>query len=88
MIEVKDLTMTYKNGKGIFDLSFSVEEGEVFGYLGPNGSGKTTTIRQLLDLLMLIKDAAPLTDLTAELRQRKFKSSWGICRGKLLFSAI
>lgn len=48
MIDVKDLTMTYPSGKGIFDVSFSVREGEVFGYLGPNGAGKTTTIRNIL----------------------------------------
>lgn len=35
----------------IDSLSFSVEEGEVFGFLGPNGAGKTTTIRTLLGLL-------------------------------------
>ena len=47
-IEIKDLTMTYKSGRGIFDISFTVREGECFGYLGPNGAGKTTTIRQLM----------------------------------------
>ena len=48
MIDVNDLTMTYPSGKGIFDVSFSVKQGEVFGYLGPNGAGKTTTIRNIL----------------------------------------
>jgi len=47
-IDIKDLTMTYKSGRGIFDISFTVREGECFGYLGPNGAGKTTTIRQLM----------------------------------------
>jgi ABC-2 type transport system ATP-binding protein len=36
MIEVKNLTMTYPSGKGIFGLDFSVSNGEVIGYLGPN----------------------------------------------------
>ncbi|WP_336363904.1 ABC transporter ATP-binding protein [Halalkalicoccus salilacus] len=36
---------------GIDDISFSVAEGEVFGFLGPNGAGKTTTIRTLLGLI-------------------------------------
>ncbi len=48
IIQVQDLTLTYKSGKGIFDVSFTVQEGECFGYLGPNGAGKTTTIRQLM----------------------------------------
>ena len=37
-IEIKNLTRDYGADKGIFDLSFSVEEGEVFGFLGPNGA--------------------------------------------------
>lgn len=48
MIRVKNLTKDYGGRKGIFDLSFEVEDGEVFGLLGPEGAGKTTTIRQLL----------------------------------------
>lgn len=40
------------NGKTIIkDLSFSVNEGEVFGFLGPNGAGKTTTIRMIVGLM-------------------------------------
>ncbi len=48
MIEVGNLTLQYPGGKGIREVSFRVEEGQVMGYLGPNGSGKTTTIRCLL----------------------------------------
>ncbi|MDE0880844.1 MAG: ATP-binding cassette domain-containing protein, partial [Sphingomonas bacterium] len=33
------------------DLSFSVREGEVFGFLGGNGAGKTTTLRMVLDII-------------------------------------
>lgn len=35
------------------DLSFEVEQGEVFGLLGPNEAGKTTTIRMILDILSI-----------------------------------
>ena len=45
------LTKHYGADRGVIDLSFSVSQGEVFGYLGPNGAGKTTTIRLLLDLV-------------------------------------
>ena len=51
MIEVKGLTKSYGGKRGITDVSFSVDEGEVFGFLGPNGAGKTTTIRILMALL-------------------------------------
>ncbi len=50
-IEVKKLSKWYGSARGIEGLSFSVEKGEIFGYLGPNGSGKTTTIRCLMGLL-------------------------------------
>lgn len=48
LIEVQNLTKDYGSGRGVFDVSFSVSEGEVFGFLGPNGAGKSTTIRHLL----------------------------------------
>ncbi len=48
VISVSNLTKDYGSGRGIFDVSFEVKPGEVFGYLGTNGSGKTTTIRQLM----------------------------------------
>ena len=50
-IEVETLTKWYGSARGVEDLSFSIERGEIFGYLGPNGSGKTTTIRCLMGLL-------------------------------------
>ena len=40
MIEIKNLTMKYKNGKGVSDISISVDNGEVKGLLGPNGCRK------------------------------------------------
>ncbi len=46
-IEVDKLTKFYGPSRGIVDISFSVEKGEVMGFLGPNGSGKTTTMRML-----------------------------------------
>jgi ABC-2 type transport system ATP-binding protein len=50
-IKISRLTKTYKNGRGIFDLDFEVKDSEVFGYLGPSGAGKTTTIRNLLGFM-------------------------------------
>ncbi len=50
-IETRGLTRRYGRIEAIQDLTFSVSEGEVFGFLGPNGAGKTTTIRCLLGLI-------------------------------------
>ncbi|MFI6297872.1 ABC transporter ATP-binding protein [Nonomuraea sp. NPDC050790] len=44
LIEVTNLRKTYKDHVAVEDVSFSVEEGEIFGILGPNGAGKTTTV--------------------------------------------
>jgi len=46
-IEVENLTKMYGPARGIQDISFSINKGEVMGFLGPNGSGKTTTMRIL-----------------------------------------
>ncbi|NCC82998.1 MAG: ABC transporter ATP-binding protein [Clostridia bacterium] len=51
VIEINELTKYYGKARGIIDVSFSVHEGEIFGFIGPNGAGKSTTIRTLLGLL-------------------------------------
>ena len=50
-ITTVELTKRYGKARGIESLSLSIPEGSMFGFLGPNGSGKTTAIRCLLDLL-------------------------------------
>jgi ABC-2 type transport system ATP-binding protein len=52
VIVAKDLTRRFGEFTAVDHVTFSVSEGEVVGYLGPNGSGKTTTIRLLLGLLL------------------------------------
>ncbi len=51
VIEVNGLTKRFGDFVAVNRVSFAVQAGEVVGYLGPNGSGKTTTIRMLLGLL-------------------------------------
>jgi ABC-2 type transport system ATP-binding protein len=53
VIEVNKLTKYYgkDRARGIVDVSFSVEEGEIYGFIGPNGAGKSTTIRLFLSLI-------------------------------------
>ncbi len=52
VIVVENLTRKFGDFVAVDHINFSVEPGEVVGYLGPNGSGKTTTIRMLLGLLI------------------------------------
>ncbi len=52
MIEVKNLTFSYgKDKQALHGLDFTVEDGEIFGFLGPNGSGKSTTQKILTGIL-------------------------------------
>lgn len=50
-IEVKNLTKDFEKLRAVNQVSFGVEEGEIFGMLGPNGAGKTTIIKTLTTLL-------------------------------------
>jgi ABC-type multidrug transport system ATPase subunit len=51
VIEVKHLSKDFREVKAVDDLSFSVPEGKIYGFLGQNGAGKSTTIRVLLTLI-------------------------------------
>src|SRR5512135_582299 len=50
-IAVEELTKNFGSFSAVDHVSFSVSEGEIFGFLGPNGAGKTTTIRMMLGLI-------------------------------------
>ena len=65
VIETDGLTKRYGRRRGIEDVTFAVREGEVFGFLGPNGSGKTTTIRLLLGFLRPTSGRATLLGFDA-----------------------
>ena len=52
VIETHDLTKTFDTFKAVDGLTIEVKEGEIYGFLGPNGSGKTTVIKMLCGLLI------------------------------------
>ena len=52
MIRTKELTKHYGRVVAVDGVDLEVDEGDVYGFLGPNGSGKTTTVRMLLGLVL------------------------------------
>ena len=58
-IDVEGLTKSFDGRKAVRNLSMRVKRGQIYGFLGPNGSGKTTTIRMLCGLLTPTRAAAP-----------------------------
>jgi ABC-2 type transport system ATP-binding protein len=85
MITVSGLTLTYPNGKGVFDLNFTVPEGVVMGYLGPNGSGKTTTIRALLGFMRPNSGKCRLGDLDCAEQAPQIQKILGYIPGEISF---
>ncbi len=51
VIEIKNLSKLYKNGRGITDINLDIHKGEIFGFLGPNGAGKTTAMKIMTGLI-------------------------------------
>lgn len=65
VIEIKNLTKNYGKNRGVNDISFSVQEGDIFGFLGPNGAGKSTTIRSMLGLISFEKGEISILGMDA-----------------------
>ncbi|WP_088228384.1 ABC transporter ATP-binding protein [Desulfosporosinus sp. FKB] len=51
IIEIKNLTKQYENGRGIKNINLEISEGDIFGFLGPNGAGKTTAMKLMTGLI-------------------------------------
>lgn len=82
-IVVKNLTKDYGFGRGVFDVSFSIQKGEVFGFLGPNGSGKSTTIRHLMGFSKPDSGNAQILGLDSFNNYSKFMENVGYLPGEI-----
>ena len=78
VISVRHLRKTYGKIKAVNNVSFDVEQGEIFGMLGPNGAGKTTTMEIVEGIRPA--DAGSVTVLGVDVRRnsRKVKASIGV----------
>ena len=65
ILEVGELTKLYKNGRGAENITFSLKKGEVLGLLGPNGSGKTTTMKAIAGLVQPSRGFARICGIDA-----------------------
>ena len=85
IIEIKNISKDYGNGKGIFDINLSVRKGEVFGFLGPNGAGKTTTIRNLMGFIRPDKGSCNIGGLDCYKDASKIQEKLGYLAGEIVF---
>ena len=79
IIEADRLTKIYPHStKAVDHVSFSVDEGEVFGFLGPNGAGKTTTIKMLTTLASVSEGRCVIAGYDVESNQNEVRTSIGL----------
>jgi ABC-2 type transport system ATP-binding protein len=77
IIEVNNLTKEFGNFIAVDQVSFSVKKGEIFGFLGANGAGKSTTIRMLCGLLKSSSGSAKVTGFDIDKNSEKVKENIG-----------
>ena len=87
MVVVENLTMHYpgKGGKGVFGVTMNVGKGETLGFLGPNGSGKTTTIRCILGFMKGENGTCKINGIDAFDNVEKIMHNVGFVAGEPMF---
>ena len=88
IISVKNLTKDYGHGRGIFDISFDVYKGTVFGYCGTNGSGKTTTLRHIMGFLKPDQGTVTVKGMDAWKDAAEIKKYVGYLPGEIAFPPV
>ena len=78
MLEICNLTKKYDKEKGIFDLSYSFEEGKIYALVGPNGAGKTTLIQMISGISEPMKGQIRLDDQDTLLRKSKSQIGYAL----------
>ena len=77
ILEVNNLSKTYKNFKAIDDISFQVNKGDIYGFLGPNGAGKSTTLRMILGLIKPNSGEIKLNGSFINFKNKKYLNNIG-----------
>ena len=77
ILEVNNLSKTYKHFKAIDDISFQVNKGDIYGFLGPNGAGKSTTLRMILGLIKPNSGEIKLNGSFINFKNKKYLNNIG-----------
>ena len=78
IIKIENVTKTFDDFTAVDDLSLSVPKGSIYGFIGPNGSGKTTTLRMIMRILH--PDIGRIRDLWVRNRTAPRTTASAICR--------
>lgn len=78
IIKTENLTKKFDGFTAVDNVTFTVKEGEIFGFLGPNGAGKTTTIKMLTTLLNPTKGSAEITNFDIKKQRDEVRKNIGI----------
>ena len=78
IIQAENLTKKFGEKTAVDHISFSVAEGEIFGFLGPNGAGKTTTIRILTTLASVTEGKATVAGIDVSKHPAAVRSNIGV----------
>ncbi len=85
VISLKNLTKDYGEGRGIFDLNLDIGKGEMLGYAGTNGSGKTTTIRNILGFVKPTGGSVTVNGLSSWEHSSEIAKYIGYVPGEIAF---
>lgn len=85
LIETVKLTKDYGGGRGVFDINLNIEQGEMLGFVGTNGSGKTTTIRSILGFIKPTDGSAYVGGLSSWEHSSEIVKNIGYVPGEIAF---
>jgi len=77
VVHTENLTKVFGSVRAVDGVTFDIQQGEVFGVLGPNGSGKTTTIRMLCGLLLPTSGTATVTGFDIRTQSEEIRRNIG-----------
>lgn len=85
VIKIEHLTKDYGSGRGVFDINLTVHKGEMVGFVGTNGSGKTTTIRSILGFIKPTSGAVYVNGLESWKNASEIAKHVGYVPGEIAF---